>query len=159
MSSRDEEIVSSVGSTPVHQITWRKFDFTQIFELYGGWKGKMLVWTAIACMCYGVLWAYASVFSSSVASLYFQFVKDEQCIPFSPDASTACKTAYHICLLVYASVVIVLACLDMGEQVLTLTVCPLPSTGHSANVHDYLPFYCFRSNDHHSHHCPQLPSS
>jgi len=116
LSGRDTEVVSSVGSPPIHQITWRKFDFTNIFELYGGWKGKVIVWVAIACMCYGVLWAYASVFSSSVASLYFQFIEDKQCIVFAADASAECKRAYHICLVIYACIVIPLACLDMGEQ-------------------------------------------
>jgi hypothetical protein len=69
-------------------------------------------------MCYGVLWAYGSVFSSSVASLFYQFVFDEECNVYGTGASANCKHTYIYALLVYACIVIPLALMDMGEQVL-----------------------------------------
>jgi len=103
-------------SRPEHEITWRKFDFTQVFELYAGTPGKAIVWVAIACMCYGVLWAYGSVFSSSVASLFYQFAFNEECNVYAAGASATCRHTYIYALLVYACIVIPLALMDMGEQ-------------------------------------------
>jgi len=116
--ARTEGIVTAEkqNSFPVNQITWRKFDFTEIFELFGGSKGKATVWIAIACMCYGVLWAYGSVFSASVSSLFYQFVFNDECTPFSQGSTESCQRVYLVSLLAYACIVIPLACMDMGEQ-------------------------------------------
>lgn len=41
--------------------------------------GKVVCQTCMVFYCLGVLWAYASVFASSVASLFFQLVLYEEC--------------------------------------------------------------------------------
>jgi amino acid permease len=97
---------------PNHQITWRKFDFTTLFDTFIGWKGKAFCQFTICCYCYGVLWAYSAVFSSSVASLFFQFALDEKCDIYH-DPSASCNLAYHICLLIYVLIVVPLSCLGI----------------------------------------------
>jgi len=100
---------------PIHRITFRKFDFTALFDMFAGWKGKAICQLTVDCYCYGALWAYCAVFSSSVASLFFQFGLNKTCDIYD-HPSAYCNLTYYICLLIYAVITITFACRDMAEQ-------------------------------------------
>eukprot|EP01114_Cavostelium_apophysatum_P016316 TRINITY_DN4610_c0_g1_i1.p1 TRINITY_DN4610_c0_g1~~TRINITY_DN4610_c0_g1_i1.p1 ORF type:complete len:496 (+),score=54.06 TRINITY_DN4610_c0_g1_i1:130-1617(+) len=102
---------------PHNHVTFRKFDFTKMFETYYGLKGKLFCQLIMSLYCYGVLWAFSAVFASSVDSLFFQFVlKNTHCDPYHNDISESCHKGYFVCIAFFACIVIPLACLDVAEQ-------------------------------------------
>lgn len=100
---------------PKHELGYEKMDFAVMCQLFGG---APLTFFSQACTflyCYGVEWAYAAVFASSVDTLLFQYVFGERCnIYESP--SLGCISGYYACVLVFSAVVIVLSLLDVSEQ-------------------------------------------
>ena len=92
-----------------------KLDFAYMCWLYGGAQAHTLVQICMALYSYGVLWAYASVFSSSVDTLFFQYVFGEDCnIYESP--TPACSLGYTIAVIVFGILVTMLSLQDMHEQ-------------------------------------------
>eukprot|EP01118_Nematostelium_gracile_P009667 TRINITY_DN3269_c0_g2_i2.p1 TRINITY_DN3269_c0_g2~~TRINITY_DN3269_c0_g2_i2.p1 ORF type:complete len:486 (-),score=108.49 TRINITY_DN3269_c0_g2_i2:80-1537(-) len=102
---------------PNHEITWRRFDFTVLCEIFGGLKGKIVCQILMAMNCYGGLWAYSAVFAATVSSLIFQFGLDETCDLYN-HPSSKCQMAYYLTLVGYGLVVVPLSCMDLGEQVI-----------------------------------------
>lgn len=102
-------------SYPMHAIGWRKIDMTALAELFSGISGKITVQLCIALYAYGVLWAYGSVFASSVSSLFWQFAFDKECQIYA-NPSAECMYTYYGTLALFAFIVVPLACLDMSEQ-------------------------------------------
>jgi hypothetical protein len=104
---------------PVHQITWRKFELTDLCGIFFGFSGKIIAQISLALYCYGLLWAYSAVFASSVDSIFYQFVYKKTCnieAPGTPEWDMSCRTGYYICLLIYACIVVPFSCLNVGEQ-------------------------------------------
>jgi len=101
---------------PTNEVTFRKFDFTRMFDTYYGLKGKIFCQAIMGFYCYGVLWAFTAVFASSVSSLFFQFIFNETCDIYQPPVSMSCHLTYYLCILLFALIVIPLACMDVAEQ-------------------------------------------
>jgi amino acid permease len=105
------------SSDPIHQIGWRKFELTHLCNDFFGFKGKIVSQLSLCLYCYGLLWAYAAVFASSVDSLYYQFVFRETCdIEVPANWGHNCQIGYYCCLVVYACFVVPLSCMNVGEQ-------------------------------------------
>lgn len=66
-------------------------------------------------MSRGVLWAYAAVFGSSVAALFWQFALQGECDIYG-EPSFYCSLTYYIVLLLFAIIVVPLALMNVGEQ-------------------------------------------
>eukprot|EP01128_Nolandella_sp_AFSM9_P004971 TRINITY_DN2349_c0_g2_i1.p1 TRINITY_DN2349_c0_g2~~TRINITY_DN2349_c0_g2_i1.p1 ORF type:complete len:495 (+),score=56.13 TRINITY_DN2349_c0_g2_i1:108-1487(+) len=114
---QEEGELRSPDLPPNNVITTRKWDLSSIGYTFGGMKAKVAVQICIVCFSVGVLWAYAAVFASSVASLFFQFALGSECNVYSADISTGCNIAYYCSLVLYACFVVPLACMDVGEQI------------------------------------------
>ena len=84
-------------------------------HLFGGQYAHAFVHVVMVLYSYGVLWAYAAVFSSSVASIVFQYALNEECNIYLPH-SFACSVGYVLSVLVFAVIVTWLSLQDMGDQ-------------------------------------------
>jgi len=100
---------------PKWKIGWRKLDISSISALFFGFRGKVFCQFCMVFYCLGVLWAYSSVFASSVSSLFFQLVYNEECDIYKHPVFW-CNNAYYIALVVYAAIVVPLACAGIQEQ-------------------------------------------
>eukprot|EP01126_Amoeba_proteus_P008813 TRINITY_DN13336_c0_g1_i2.p1 TRINITY_DN13336_c0_g1~~TRINITY_DN13336_c0_g1_i2.p1 ORF type:complete len:171 (-),score=15.57 TRINITY_DN13336_c0_g1_i2:175-687(-) len=101
---------SGMGSVPPHhEILWRKFDLATLCDTFFGIKGKFFCQVCLSLFCLGILWAYASVFASSVSSLFFQIVEQSNCDTYNHPGYW-CERSYYICLAIYAAIVVPLAC-------------------------------------------------
>ena len=84
-------------------------------HLFGGPYAHAFVHVCMVLYSYGVLWAYAAVFSSSVASIVFQYALNEECNIYLPH-SFSCSVGYVLSVLVFAVIVTYLSLQDMGDQ-------------------------------------------
>lgn len=110
---------------PNYDITFRKFDFTMISRLFGGVKCERICFISMFLYCFGTLWAYSSVFPSSAATLYFSYVKHEQCDVFAEHVSSDCNLSYYIFQAIYAFIVVTLSIMNMSEAVMVQNVLAL----------------------------------
>lgn len=125
-SSRHEHELSPLSSTPsmqlrmtnkpVHTLTYRKIDFATISQLVGGYPLTAFTQICLILYCLGVLWAYAAVFASSVNTLFFQYVLNEQCNIYLANQTVGCYTGYYVCVAIFSAVVIVLSLMDISDQ-------------------------------------------
>eukprot|EP01125_Pyxidicula_operculata_P009431 TRINITY_DN3109_c0_g2_i1.p1 TRINITY_DN3109_c0_g2~~TRINITY_DN3109_c0_g2_i1.p1 ORF type:complete len:479 (+),score=39.79 TRINITY_DN3109_c0_g2_i1:1048-2484(+) len=104
-----------------HQITFRKFDLNTMMHIFFGMKGKILTQIVLCLYCYGLLWAFAAVFASSVDSLFFQFVYKTSCSIYD-NPSENCYIGYYICLSIYATIVVPLACMNLEETAIVQVI-------------------------------------
>lgn len=100
---------------PQHCLTYRKFDFAMIANVFLGFRGKLFVQICLGLYSLGALWSYASVFASSIASISINYVYGETCDVFL-NPSVSCMDAYYISMAGYAVVVITLVLMDLGDQ-------------------------------------------
>ena len=102
-------------SPPVHCLSYRKFDFASLGFMFGGPTGRNLVQGMV--VLYGIiaLWGYASVFSSSAASLFYTYYFGETCNVFG-NPSAGCEGAYFISMVIFSCMVLTLVLMDLGEQ-------------------------------------------
>ena len=117
-AARETDALLSAASVPGHyvpHIGYDKIDFSLMCELFGGRSGHALVHLCMTLYSYGVLWAYAAVFSSSVDAIFFRYALQQDCnIYLSP--SPACQWGYVVCVLVFAVIVTWLSLQDVGDQ-------------------------------------------
>ncbi|OQR98708.1 hypothetical protein ACHHYP_08273 [Achlya hypogyna] len=104
------------GAMPEHRLTYRKIDFSVIGEIFAGRTGYSIVQGVLVLYCLGSLWSYASIFASSVASIFFSFVLDDSCDAYSPSASSGCMEAYYGAMAVFSIISIILVLMDLGDQ-------------------------------------------
>lgn len=104
------------GGAPRHELTYRKFDFATIGEMFAGKFGKVTVQVVMALYCIGALWSYASVFASSVASLFFSYVLGDACDAYALHPTAACLDAYYVCMAIFSAIVISMVLLDISDQ-------------------------------------------
>ena len=64
-----------------------QIDFSVMCDLFGGYYAHAFVHVVMVLYSYGVLWAYAAVFSSSVASIFFQYALNEECNIYLPHSA------------------------------------------------------------------------
>lgn len=114
--NRGEEM-EKFKEKPVHQLTWRKFEFTAMSEVFGGLRGKIFSQLVVSLYCYGVMWAYTSVFASSLANIFNTYALDKDCDIYGSVVTHECQVSYYLCVLVYAAIVIPLTLVDVGEQI------------------------------------------
>eukprot|EP01124_Arcella_intermedia_P020436 TRINITY_DN27910_c0_g1_i1.p1 TRINITY_DN27910_c0_g1~~TRINITY_DN27910_c0_g1_i1.p1 ORF type:complete len:509 (+),score=33.35 TRINITY_DN27910_c0_g1_i1:36-1529(+) len=98
---------------PIHCISMRKFDFNELCHFFYGFKGKLGCQLFLSLYCYGLLWAYAAVFSDSVNNLFWQFYRKIEC---SLVDTHDCHIGYYVCLVVYACIVVPVSLLNVTEQ-------------------------------------------
>lgn len=104
------------GGSPLHRLTYRKFDFAIVGDMFAGKMGKIIVQVVMGCYCFGSLWSYASVFASSVASIFYSYVLSDSCDAYAAAPSAGCLEAYYISMAVFSAIVISLVVLDISEQ-------------------------------------------
>uniref|UniRef100_K3X2M8 Amino acid transporter transmembrane domain-containing protein n=2 Tax=Globisporangium ultimum (strain ATCC 200006 / CBS 805.95 / DAOM BR144) TaxID=431595 RepID=K3X2M8_GLOUD len=104
------------GGAPLHHLTYRKFDFATIGDMFAGKFGKITVQIVIALYCIGALWSYASVFASSVASLFFSYVLGDSCDAYGISPSMGCLEAYYVSMAVFSVIVISMVLLNISDQ-------------------------------------------
>lgn len=104
------------GGTPLHHLTYRKFDFATIGDMFAGKFGKLTVQLVMALYCIGALWSYASVFASSVASLFYSYVLGDSCDAYAAHPTAGCLDAYYVCMAIFSAIVISMVLLDISEQ-------------------------------------------
>eukprot|EP01135_Chromosphaera_perkinsii_P001415 Nk52_evm16s167 gene=Nk52_evmTU16s167 len=101
---------------PQNRISLRKFDLTSMCNIFIGSHAKYACQVTMFLYCYGVLWAFVSVFSSSCATLFFEYILGSKCDIYDPNESASCRNSYYIFVAIYAAVVIPLSLIDLGEQ-------------------------------------------
>ncbi|TYZ68825.1 hypothetical protein PybrP1_011949 [[Pythium] brassicae (nom. inval.)] len=104
------------GGAPLHRLTYRKFDFATIGDMFAGKFGKLVVQAVMALYCIGALWSYASVFASSVASLFFSYVLGDACDAYAPQPLAGCLDAYYVGMAVFSAIVVSMVLLDISDQ-------------------------------------------
>lgn len=104
------------GGAPLHRLTYRKFDFATIGDMFAGKLGKLTVQAVMALYCVGALWSYASVFASSVASLFFSYALGDDCDAYALQPSAGCLDAYYVGMAVFSAIVISMVLLDISDQ-------------------------------------------
>ncbi|KAE9021208.1 hypothetical protein PR003_g12487 [Phytophthora rubi] len=106
------------GGAPRHQITYRKFEFATIAEMFVGRVGKAAVQLVMGMYCIGSLWSYASVFSSSTASLFFSYVLGESCDVYGDAPSSGCLDGYYVFMAIFSAIVLSMVLMDISDQAL-----------------------------------------
>lgn len=106
------------GGVPRHQITYRKFEFATIAEMFVGRWGKAAVQLVMGSYCIGSLWSYASVFSSSTASLFFSYVLGESCDVYGDAPSSGCLDGYYVFMAIFSAIVLSMVLMDISDQAL-----------------------------------------
>ena len=118
-------LMANSHSKPENIIKLRKFDFTFMCSIFVGDYAKYFCQLTMFLYCYGCLWAFVSVFSSSVSTLFFEYVLNSKCDIYDAHESPGCRYSYYAFVALYAAVVIPLSLVDLGEQIyiqVTLTL-------------------------------------
>lgn len=116
-ASHSDKLPSMSASVhwPQNVLAYRKFDFVRMSELFGGTPLKTFTQFSVALYCYGSLWSYAAVFSSTVSALFFQFALRRPCnIYDSP--SSACQLGYRLVVALFAVYAIAMSFKDISAQ-------------------------------------------
>eukprot|EP01029_Cantina_marsupialis_P005804 TRINITY_DN163010_c0_g1_i1.p1 TRINITY_DN163010_c0_g1~~TRINITY_DN163010_c0_g1_i1.p1 ORF type:complete len:525 (+),score=85.41 TRINITY_DN163010_c0_g1_i1:54-1628(+) len=87
---------------PNFAIKLRKFELTELCYMFGGASAKIMFILSISANLLGSLWAYSSIFSQAFEE-------------YSPLSFFGNK--YHLGLIVFAIIVIPLACMELKEQI------------------------------------------
>lgn len=93
----------------------RKFEITELCDIFIGTAGKRFYAGIISVYMYGTLWVFGTVFGNSL-STHFQEYLPLSLVPYS----------YHIFLALFASIVVPISCMELTEQVIvqvTLSIC------------------------------------
>ncbi|RLN92828.1 hypothetical protein BBJ28_00011740 [Nothophytophthora sp. Chile5] len=106
------------GGVPRHQITYRKFEFATIAEMFVGRVGKAAVQLVMGLYCIGSLWSYASVFASSMASLFFTYVLGDSCDVYGDSPTGGCLDGYYVFMAIFSAIVLSMVLLDISDQAL-----------------------------------------
>lgn len=109
---------SKSGGAPRHQITYRKFEFATVAEMFVGRLGKVAVQVVMGLYCIGSLWSYASVFSSSTASIFSTYVLGESCDVYSDHPSPGCLDGYYVFMAIFSTIVLSMVLMDISDQAL-----------------------------------------
>ncbi|CCI41091.1 unnamed protein product [Albugo candida] len=104
------------GRGPLHRITYRKFDFTLVGEIFAGEFGKYTAQLVITLYGIGSLWSYASIFASSLASIIMTQIMEIPCDVYGPNPSNSCLDAYYTIMAFFAVIVISMVILNLSEQ-------------------------------------------
>ncbi|CAH0478299.1 unnamed protein product [Peronospora belbahrii] len=103
---------------PCHQITYRKFEFATIAEMFVGRLGKAAVQLVMGLYCIGSLWSYASVFSSSTASLFFTYALGDTCNVYGDSPTSGCLDSYYMFMAIFSTIVLYMVLMDISDQAL-----------------------------------------
>ncbi|KDO30008.1 hypothetical protein SPRG_05197 [Saprolegnia parasitica CBS 223.65] len=115
--ARAEGVLSARSeSPPLNRLTYRKTEFSAMSELFAGKTGYAVVQTVLVLYCIGTLWAYASIFASSVASVFHTFVLGDVCDVYAANASSGCLESYYGFMALFAVMSIALVLMDLGDQ-------------------------------------------
>ncbi|OQS04646.1 hypothetical protein THRCLA_03142 [Thraustotheca clavata] len=116
--ARAEGVVTSTKKTvnPDNHMTYRKFDFATIGQVFAGKIGFTFVQTVLVLYCFGSLWSYASIFASSLSSIFYTYVLDDSCDVYSPTAGSGCLDAYLGFMVLFAIMSINFVLMDLGDQ-------------------------------------------
>jgi len=101
---------------PHHRITFRRFDFAMVAEIFTGIYGRMFVQCAIVVNCLGTLWSFSSIFASSTASMFCSYILAAECDIYISDPSQTCLMAYFASMGFFAILVVSLVLMDISEQ-------------------------------------------
>lgn len=113
--SRAEGLLSQSSDL---KMSYRKFDYAMLGSvLISNVWGRELVLVVMGIYCSGALWSYASVFSSSMASIFYMFVYSTTCDVYSSGLiADGCQMAYLGAMGLFALVVLTLVLKDMQDQ-------------------------------------------
>ena len=96
----------------------RKFELTELCQLFLGDYGFRIYTTSITLYLYGLLWAYTSVFANAM----------DRSLPLNQLNEMENFDSYKFYVLLFASVVVPLSLMDLSEQIaiqVSLSVCRL----------------------------------
>ncbi|KAJ8909182.1 hypothetical protein NDN08_005875 [Rhodosorus marinus] len=112
------EGVANIGerTRPVNRITLEKFDFTRIAQIFQGSYGAWISQAGVFFYTSGLMWSYASVFGSSVSSLFSSAFLSKSCDIYAANASMGCTTTYHFALAFFTAICLYLVLLNLSEQ-------------------------------------------
>lgn len=100
-----------------YTITQRKFELTELCELFLGKRFKNCYIFVLSMYMLGVLWSFSSVFATSAAeNIPVFFLNDGKTCDIEEDPH-GCLWNYRFFLGIFAAVVIPLSCLELKEQV------------------------------------------
>ncbi|OQS01584.1 hypothetical protein ACHHYP_00578 [Achlya hypogyna] len=101
---------------PEARLTYRKIDFSEIGEVFAGKSGFITVQAVLCIYCLGSLWSYASIYASSVASIFYSYALNDSCDAYAINASTGCLNAYYGAMVIFSVLSIILVLMDLGDQ-------------------------------------------
>lgn len=99
-------------AVPRFEVTGRKFEVTELCEIFLGHRVKRAYVLLLSVYMYGALWAYSAVFASSFAT-FFSVTSDP----------------YLFFALLFGTIVVTCSCLDLREQIaiqVRLRTTPIP---------------------------------
>lgn len=109
--------VEDTRDVPRNRITYEKHSFAAIASRFGGSSARTAVQLSVLTYCLGSLWSYASVFSSSVSSLFFSYVFGIPCNVYEAGATRSCLASYDVCMVVFGVIVISLSLKNIADQI------------------------------------------
>eukprot|EP00124_Ichthyophonus_hoferi_P001177 Ihof_evm3s56 gene=Ihof_evmTU3s56 len=116
MARTDGVISAKEGlETPTHRITYKKYGFTKIAEVFGGAWGRNSTQFTMVLYSLGCLWSFGSIFASSLSAMVFSYAFNEPCNIYG-DHSSSCEISYFICMAIFSAIVLTLSLMELGDQ-------------------------------------------
>lgn len=116
MARADGVSAAAAGFPLRNGLSYEKFDFSRIAQIFTGGTGRTLTQISIIMYSAGTLWSYASVFSSSAALLLSRYLYSTNCNVYAADASSACTSLYYVSMLLFSAIVGTLAMMNLSQQ-------------------------------------------
>ncbi|EMD48200.1 amino acid transporter, putative [Entamoeba histolytica KU27] len=105
---------------PQNEIEYEVYNYTRMSAIFFGKGGKMTSIIILSFFCYGALWAYSSVFSSSVTMILWKYPlsKFGECsiVMGDWDLFGPCHLTYLSGIVLFALIVIPLSLMGVAEQ-------------------------------------------
>jgi hypothetical protein len=96
-------------------VTDRKFEVTQLVELFLGKIARKVYDACCMLYFYGALWSYSATFANSMSSHvgFWGIHGGTECD--SADLSSSCHGLYLVYLAIFSCIVVPLACMNLAE--------------------------------------------
>eukprot|EP00457_Paulinella_chromatophora_P005261 gb/GEZN01005275.1/.p1 GENE.gb/GEZN01005275.1/~~gb/GEZN01005275.1/.p1 ORF type:complete len:563 (-),score=63.82 gb/GEZN01005275.1/:137-1729(-) len=97
------------------QLSYRRLDYTLMCEVFGGTYLKYACQIIVMFYGWSCLWGYVVVFSSSMDSVFFQYVLGQECDMLTAH-SAGCEAGYYLWLFFFSVFCISMFTRDISEQ-------------------------------------------
>eukprot|EP00770_Monocercomonoides_exilis_P010471 MONOS_10420.1-p1 / transcript=MONOS_10420.1 / gene=MONOS_10420 / organism=Monocercomonoides_exilis_PA203 / gene_product=amino acid transporter, putative / transcript_product=amino acid transporter, putative / location=Mono_scaffold00474:5939-7478(+) / protein_length=463 / sequence_SO=supercontig / SO=protein_coding / is_pseudo=false len=100
----------------LNKFTYKRIEFSKFAFIFTGKWGQIACAIILCCYCFGTLWAYCSVFSSTTANLMSRYIlsSSQECI-IESDPTSQCRLVYSLCVVFFAVCVSILQIFELSK--------------------------------------------